>query len=557
MASGVDRPDQARPALDRFCVWCGAEFLVDARFCSGCGRSIADSTRIPHRLPPQWTGSDRVGDVATETANFAPTIPSSDGAVPKTPRRSIRQVLASRWVLVVAACLALLLVMGIVGTAIFRGLRDRPIREALDVTQAVFVPGIKRLESASDLERVSAVGQHFRAGLASMQASERSLAAADSNLGRTGHEVAVAQLAFATAAAELADVNTEDFTWWGPLHTNLEEAAALVASAKRALAGQDQELSRKVPSADPGLTRLESVIGGEVADTAEDRLMGLFDDLRSASLTSEIQNVATTATLETDAVVASLSSMRNGSAEKRRLEAYSAVFTGVAALSALDADHLDSWERSRSSLSTALQSTAAFIEVGDSRDALENVDVIVDRGRSALADWKVRYNRAVGDRSEDRRELQDYRSTMNGHLREYSALRSDLARWVEKVDSNVYVSYAEGYEVLSQAQFDRQRVRDQISALDAPGAVRDEHENLITVLDDGIRAVRAAYDGTWEADYCISTCYYRDTAGWRRFSAESARITRDYQASNSEWAAGVAEADRSVQQRPLPRKPVI
>lgn len=557
MASGVDEPERAEQALDRFCVWCGAEFLGEARFCSGCGRSVADSTRIPHSLPTHWTGIDRFDGRTSETEPLEPAHPSSRIQSPKNPRRIARSVLPSRWVVVVAVCLALLLIIGVAGMAIFRSLRDRPLHEAIDLSQSVFVPGVKRLESATDLERVSAAGRHFRSGLAVMQASEQSLAAADTDLGRRGHAVATAELAFATAAAELADVNTEDFTWWGPLHTRLVDATAGITSARRSLAGQDQELSREVPLAGPGLARLESVIGNEVADAAESRLSGLFGDLRSASATSEVQSAAETATREADAVVASLPSMASDSAEKRRLEAYSTVFSGLAALSALDADHLDSWATSRTSISTAVQSAATLIDVAGSRGALENVDTIVDRGRAALADWKVRYNRAVGDRTEDQRELQDYRSTMNGHLREYSALRSDLARWVEKVDSGAGVTYAEGYEVLSQAQSDRQRVRDRISALRPPGEVRDEHEHLIDVLDDGISAVRAAYDGTWEANYCVSTCYYRDTAGWRRFSDESARITGDYQASASEWTAGVAAADREIQQRALPRKPVI
>jgi hypothetical protein len=96
-----------------------------------------------------------------------------------------------------------------------------------------------------------------------------------------------------------------------------------------------------------------------------------------------------------------------------------------------------------------------------------------------------------------------------------------------------------------------------MSSLTIPPEVITSHRELISVVSDGISAVDAAYEGTSDSNFCVTSCYYRDTPGWRRFSAESARITQAFQSALSSWQSGVAVAEKTVAGRPLPKQPTV
>jgi hypothetical protein len=79
----------------------------------------------------------------------------------------------------------------------------------------------------------------------------------------------------------------------------------------------------------------------------------------------------------------------------------------------------------------------------------------------------------------------------------------------------------------------------------------------VGVVDDAIAALQSAYDGAADSDNCLSSCYYKDTPGWKRFSSESTRITNAYRAADQHWHAAVVGAESAASLRELPVKPTV
>jgi hypothetical protein len=371
--------------------------------------------------------------------------------------------------------------------------------------------------------------------------------------------VVTAQVALASALAELGDTPAGQFVWWGPLHERLDRAEADLASATRALASVDEDAAASVALGDKALTQLEKMLGVEVANSAQRRLTTLLESLASASKTTAVREAARTAALETAAVEVSLPAMGSGSAEADRLEVYSSVFPFLGRLAVLDADHLDAWAALRGSFVTEMARVGPEVSSASlGQAAANNIDRLVRNGKTALADWKARYNTAIEDRAQASRVLKEYRSQMQGQLSTYSALRGELSRWVDKVAApGSYVTYDEAYDVLGRAASDRYAVRDKMNSLTVPPEVMSAHRALVSVIDDAISAVDAGYEGASDSNFCVTSCYYKDTPGWRRFSAESARITQAYDGAQRAWEAGVSAADREIVRRALPEEPVV
>lgn len=558
----VDQPGGVDHSPTRYCVWCGNEFLSAARFCTDCGRSVADSIRIPSTPPPEWTDDTRLRTPDVEMPLAAPT-PSYAAAPPRESLPVLTRVsdlLAHRrWLVAACAGLATLLVLALVSAFLYRTIRDRPAHAALEAAQATIKPDLRSFESATDLERIDVAGDRVAGHLSSLQARERDLDGLDTALGRASHRVLTAQVALAGALAEMGDTPTGQFAWWGPLHERLDRAEADVSSATKALAAVDEDAAASVAPGGKALMQLEKVLGVEVANAAQRRLTTLLESLGSAANTAAVREAARTSAMETAAVEASLPSVGPGSAEAERLEVYSTVFPVLGRLAVLDADHLDAWAALRGPFLTETARAGAELKSASlGQAAANNIDRLVRNGKTALADWKTRYNTAVEDRAQDSRALKDYRSQMDGQLSTYSALRGELSQWVDKVAApDSYVTYDEAYDVLGRAASDRYTVRDKMNSLTVPPQVMSAHRALVSVIDDAISAVDAGYEGASDSNYCVTSCYYRDTPGWRRFSAESARITQAYQDAQRAWEARVSAADREIDRRPLPKEPVV
>ena len=541
----------------RFCVWCGSEFAPEARFCADCGHSIADSIQAPHTPPPDWIAEPDV----EETIFLDDLAHVSDHEHRDEPASRTRRFprVARNWYLVAAAALALLLVVGMVALFAVRGAQERPVREAFEAAQESFSPDVRRLGSASDMNRVQAAGQRFAADLGLLQAQERALAASTHELARASRPVVAAQVAYAAAASELAEVPADEFTWWGQVHSTLDKAARELEGATKRLATVDEEAAQTVAAGTGALSSLEEVVGTEVADGAQQRLTGLLGELTAASATAGVREVASAANLEGAAVKAAADSLPADSRDGKRLEVFSAVYPAIGALAVLDADHLDEWASLRAPLTAAL--AAADPDVLDpsaGRTAVASIERIVERGKAELADWRLSYDTAMKSRAQDLRALQSYRADMDSQLGTYSSLRSELSRWVDTVESpSSYVTYDDAYRVLAQASSDRWAVREKMASLTIPPEAMATHRGLMSVLDDAISAVDSAYEGASDADLCIASCYYRDTPGWQQFSAESARITGAFDRAVTSWEAGASSAERAIARRVLPKQPIV
>ena len=147
---------------------------------------------------------------------------------------------------------------------------------------------------------------------------------------------------------------------------------------------------------------------------------------------------------------------------------------------------------------------------------------------------------------------------MDRLIKRYSAQRENLGDWLDAVeDPNAAINESDAYTKLSDAGQQRGEVRDAMNVLSVPREMQESHSRLVTMIDDGIEAVSEAYDGLVDADSCYTTCFYRDTSGWKFFHAESERITKEYAEALTAWNDAVTASQREIEGRKLPAKPVV
>ncbi len=82
------------------------------------------------------------------------------------------------------------------------------------------------------------------------------------------------------------------------------------------------------------------------------------------------------------------------------------------------------------------------------------------------------------------------------------------------------------------------------------------HSGLVGVVDRAISAIQAAYDGVSQSQWC-TTCYYKDTPGWQKFSSESKQITKEFPGAEQAWESAVEQAKISAENAALPAKPNV
>lgn len=553
MANGDDSPPPTHlQRADRFCVWCGSEPPPGSRFCVACGRFITDGSSLPVDTHDVSAPGPMVGAGEFERDRVEGSRWPSLSPVLVTARDS-------RSLLVIAAVLAVMLAIGVAGLFVVPSLRERPVNEALKAVQTSFETSMRQLETADALEAVRSVASDLERSLPAWRAREASLARSNTELGRASRRVVLAQITYAESVAQLAEVSNEGFSWWGPLHTNLVEANARINAGRRALGAVREESGAAVSRGDAGLSHLETVIGGEVAGAARSNLSALLQDLAAAPRTVAIRELASSAALEGAALDVSSSALLKESPEGRRMAIYAAAYRQVGGLDIIDGDHLDAWAALRGPLLESLAAVDADLpRMSVGAGAVSNVDRVVRRASDTLESWQRRFDAAVSERADDLAGLRSYRTKMDAQLRTYSSLRGELSRWLDRVEApDSYVPYSEAYDVLSQATFDRRQVRDEMNTLDKPAEVADLHQNLIAVIDAGIAGVQAAYEGASDAQFCVTSCFYRDTPGWRRFRADSAQITRTYGVAVESWRDRVDRVEVFISNQKLPSKPVV
>jgi hypothetical protein len=545
-----------------FCAWCGGQLVRSARFCPGCGEATGGTATVPDTPPADWLAEEMDKRSVEPPSDVEETLPLWESAAevvgdePVPARRIPRP--SRRWMIVGAAATALLLVAIVGSTFGFRYLQDRPVHEAFDGAQQVFSPMAQSFAEASDLEQVGFAGQRAEEAVDRLTSRRTVIVAADTELARSMVPVIDAQVAAAQAGALLAGVDS-DLKIWGGAHEAMATALEDLAAAAEVLAVQDAESAGAVFGGDALLSNLEEVVGTAIAEETEAALQAVLADLTTARNTSDVRAVAEDSARDAQSAEAAMEGMAVGSQEAEQLESSLGIYRAVAGLDLLDGETLGDWPSMRQSITVALGAVPASSPlVSDGREAVRSLNRLVTRAGNKLSDWQAQYDAAVATKAADTSAMEEYAAAMEAAMRRYSTLRSDLSGWIDRVESpSAYVTYDEAYSVLSQAQWDRQTIRDEMNGLAVPDDVRSAHAELVGVVDDAIAAMQAAYDGATDSDYCITSCYYKDTPGWKQFSSESGRITDAYRAADQNWQAAVTAAKGGIEARKLPRKPQV
>lgn len=554
----------ASTAAHAFCAWCGTHLVSGARFCPGCGHVIDEMPSVPDTPPADWVADEIPSSGEPIGEPTADTIPLWEAAAEDQPEAgapSTRHDRARRrrGVVSVVVGLVIAIVAAVGGLVGYSYLQDRPVREAFETAQVSFASLVEGLSEASDLEQVTFAGQRGEEVSSVLQRARDAAADADTELSARVVTVTGAQLAFAAAATQLGEVAESDPSAWGEIRAAMVTAQDDLVSARNSLAAASEGDAGKVSKTDAAVVNLDDVVGGSVAEATESSLAALLAELAAAKRTADVRTIAETAVREADARRAALEGMPEDSEWADQLGAFVGVYGAVERLSILDGETLRQWSGLRQQLTAAVAAVETdSLVVSRGRAAVESLDGLVSKARTRISDWRAEYDTAVAQKGAETTALNEYGSAMEAQLRAYSSLRSDLSDWIERVERpGSYVTYDEAYSVLSQAQWDRQLVRDAMNGLSVPETVQSSHAALVGVVEDAIAAMQAAYDGATDSDFCVTSCYYADTPGWQRFSSESGRITEDYGVAVENWRTAIKSAEAGVAARTLPRMPRV
>ncbi|MTD47291.1 hypothetical protein GKE82_24100 [Conexibacter sp. W3-3-2] len=183
------------------------------------------------------------------------------------------------------------------------------------------------------------------------------------------------------------------------------------------------------------------------------------------------------------------------------------------------------------------------------------------RSHERLEDWRQARVRYRKQRSSATRKAESYRGQIRGLLASYNETRDDLQEYVD--DVKIFnESTGEFEDALNTARGKRERIRGQLVALNptAPSRVRDEHQALVSLLDQAITATdsgvalaRAAQDLRDLGDY--------ETSGFElpeydRFRELSDTITRQRDSAVAAWERQMAAYLRKLGGNP-PKRPTV
>ena len=190
------------------------------------------------------------------------------------------------------------------------------------------------------------------------------------------------------------------------------------------------------------------------------------------------------------------------------------------------------------------------------RAAVKRMDVVVRRADRRLTTWRRKLERARRQRAFDLRVLTRYAGQVRAELSTYSGLRTDMQRWIDKVNSDG-ATFDEAYSFLGDAYTGREAVRAALAGLSPPPAVSSAHDQLVAVVAESVDAIDSATSGI--ADYQFSTNHasYDQTEGWRAFQDASDRISREYGTAIASWEAKVSQRERQIKQRSMPTQPAV
>lgn len=151
--------------------------------------------------------------------------------------------------------------------------------------------------------------------------------------------------------------------------------------------------------------------------------------------------------------------------------------------------------------------------------------------------------------------VRSFTGQFDGVIGRYSAARNDLARWIDKVNTQG-ATFIEAYQVLGQQAALRQQLRDEASRLGAPSLFASDRTATLAIMDHAIAATEAASRGVAEYQYDDSYAVYDESPGWLEFEAASTEISGAYTTAISNYDAHKKLTfERLARKQPLPPPP--
>jgi hypothetical protein len=540
----------AKQRLEVVCAECELEVGADHSFCPHCGSKVVSGSAQQDTVV-----LDQLG-MLFDVVEPLPTNGSAHAA------GNLEQTQTSRGrgrMPLIAGVLALVLVLAGAGTWGWSFLRDAPARGALDDTQVSFAAAVEDLSQAASLDELHSGAAAFEDIDSELEAARASISSG-SDLSGAARTMLDARQDLATAAAALTTVTTDDFSTWAEVRTTLVGAVDTYESARQALGAVDGERAERAALPSGLVDNIEVAVGDAMLTSSGESFAGLFTSLGGAENTADLRTVGSEAESMGAGIGAVLEGFDASTDEHEQLSAYVELSEALSGLSAIDAGHLEEWSGVRSRITQSLASAdlaEGSLETG-ANSAVDHVNDLVAQAQERLRAWRAEYDAAADAKRDAMSTLAAYGDGMTTQLDRYGDLRGSLSEWIDRVeDPGTVVTYDEGYDVLWRAEMDRQEVRDAMSKLTVPAELSTSHNELVSVLDDGIAAVSAAYDGLLDADFCSFGCYYKDTPGWQRFRSESSRITDAFGVAVAQWENELLEAETAAENTRLPKQPSV
>lgn len=533
-------PDQLKA---QFCPDCGTRRPTSASFCPGCGVALT-SVDVD-----DTTGSPASPDIVSGVPVGQPVSPGRS-----TDARS-------RWLAVTAVVAAVALVVG--GTVWFLArTTDDPALDALDRTRGTYADLISSLAEVKSIEDVAEVATQAQQAGDSLETANQEVRGGDGETAQQVTAVLTAELDNVRALAGLRGLSATSLTPWSEHSDDVRASVTAYVAAVSDLAAAEPSAAEQQPDTRQAWATASDVVSSGVVARSSQEATAALHLLSKVRTTADVRESAQKALQVKTILEASAAAVDEDTSSESSLTKVTAVLDALAPLSGLTVDDLDVWKEVRPSLVSALASVPAGSDderpVGQAGDAaLTRLDHVIEVADAAMREWRVNNASAITARQAAVEELDTYASQMRAQVRTYSTLRGDTADFIDRIESGAYITFDEGYAFLDQAQWNRRAVRDTMNGLGVPAAMQGQHAALVAVIDRAISAIQAADDGTYDAEWCTTTCYWKNTPGWRTFHTESMAISTEYASTLTAWETGIAEAQGAAAHLPLPPKPRV
>ncbi len=434
-------------------------------------------------------------------------------------------------------------------------LRDRPVRAALARANTTYAVLLADLAGAEDLGSIREAGDRAAAAVVDLEQAGADVAGRDDDFGRAVAEVIAGQGQIALAASRLRELTAAQLGVWGDAERDLTQARSALWVARAALARVEPTQSRDVTDPAKAIDHVRTLVGSTASRTSSRAVTALVGRLTDVVRTAQVRRIGREATATKTAVDAALAGLSGANAD--RVAAAGAVLDELGRLTAVNADHLDVWERVRVRLVEALDRVEVLSGPRATR-AVDHLDAFIAEANARMAHWRTIYDRATRKQARARAILARYHSAVRAELTGYQALRAELAEFFGTVEAEEQAEpTTDPATVLAAAQSDREAILGGLEEITVPGPLQDAHAGLEAVVRHAANAVRRAYQSLGEVVPDCPDCGYRDTEGYQRFHAASARITAEYLEAESAWAQALAAVQDSISDQALPKKPKV